>query len=265
MSKHISYNPKNTGKEISYPYTSKFFQYIWVGIFCFKKGDKLHKKMHICFCTNGYIISHQDYYNNRSIRNISYQDYCNNLSVGLLGICPFSLSSAARMILLEHTLDPVTSLLKVVQCLPTSPRKRKVKVARSRPTLCNPVDCQPPGPLSVEFSRPEHWSGYLFLSPWDLPTQGPNPGLPHCRQFFTVEPQGKFWARVTSFFSGLQGPTRPLWPHLLLPRFLSSSHTTSAYNFLTQDTFTLTPIPNFKAFLWCQFPQDAFFGHFFKS
>ena len=60
MSKHISYNPKNTGKEeISYLYMSEFSQYIWVGIFCFKKGDKLHKKMHIYFCSNGYIISSQ--------------------------------------------------------------------------------------------------------------------------------------------------------------------------------------------------------------
>ena len=29
---------------------------------------------------------------------------------------------------------------------------------------------------SMEFSRPEYWSGELFLSPGDLP----NPGLPHC-------------------------------------------------------------------------------------
>ena len=30
---------------------------------------------------------------------------------------------------------------------------------------------------SVEFSRPEYWSGQPFPSPGDLP----NPGLPHCR------------------------------------------------------------------------------------
>ena len=36
--------------------------------------------------------------------------------------------------------------------------------------------------LSMEFSRPEYWSGLLFPSPGDLPTQGSNPGLPHCRQ-----------------------------------------------------------------------------------
>ena len=33
-----------------------------------------------------------------------------------------------------------------------------------------------------EFSRLEYWSGYLFPSPGDLPNQGWNPGLLHCRQ-----------------------------------------------------------------------------------
>ena len=31
------------------------------------------------------------------------------------------------------------------------------------------------------FSRQEYWSGLPFLSPGDLPNQGSNPGLPHCR------------------------------------------------------------------------------------
>ena len=38
-------------------------------------------------------------------------------------------------------------------------------------------------PLSMEFSRPEHWSELLFPSPGDLPDTGiVNPGLLHCRQ-----------------------------------------------------------------------------------
>ena len=37
-------------------------------------------------------------------------------------------------------------------------------------------------PLFVEFSRQEYWSGLPFSSPGDLPTQGWNPGLLHCRQ-----------------------------------------------------------------------------------
>ena len=32
-------------------------------------------------------------------------------------------------------------------------------------TLCDPIDGSPPGSLSLEFSRPEHWSGLPFPSP----------------------------------------------------------------------------------------------------
>ena len=34
----------------------------------------------------------------------------------------------------------------------------------------------------MEFSRQEYWSGLPFSSPGDLPNQGSNPGLLHCRQ-----------------------------------------------------------------------------------
>ena len=37
-------------------------------------------------------------------------------------------------------------------------------------------------PPSMGFSRQEHWSGLPFPSPGNFPTQGSNPGLPHCRQ-----------------------------------------------------------------------------------
>ena len=37
-------------------------------------------------------------------------------------------------------------------------------------------------PLSMGFSRQEYWSGLPFPSPGNFPTQGSNPGLPHCRQ-----------------------------------------------------------------------------------
>ena len=35
---------------------------------------------------------------------------------------------------------------------------------------------------SMGFSRQEYWSGLLFPSPGDLPTQESNPGFLHCRQ-----------------------------------------------------------------------------------
>ena len=37
-------------------------------------------------------------------------------------------------------------------------------------------------PPSMGFSRQEYWSGLPFPSPGDLPDQGLNPGLQHCRQ-----------------------------------------------------------------------------------
>ena len=48
-----------------------------------------------------------------------------------------------------------------------------MKVAQSYPTLCDPMDCSPPGyPLSMGFSRQEYWSGLPFLSPGDPPKPG---------------------------------------------------------------------------------------------
>ena len=44
-----------------------------------------------------------------------------------------------------------------------------VSVAKSCLILCNPMDCSPPGTLSMEFSRLEYWSGLLFPPPGDLP------------------------------------------------------------------------------------------------
>ena len=36
-------------------------------------------------------------------------------------------------------------------------------VSLSCPSLCDPMDCIPPGSLSLEFSRQEYWSGLHFL------------------------------------------------------------------------------------------------------
>ena len=48
-------------------------------------------------------------------------------------------------------------------------------VDQLNPTLCNPMDCSPPGSsLSMEFSRQEYWSGCPFLTS-DLPNPGIEP------------------------------------------------------------------------------------------
>ena len=50
------------------------------------------------------------------------------------------------------------------------------EVAQSCPTLRDPMDCSPPGPPSMGFSRQEYWSGLPFPSPGDLPNPGIKPG-----------------------------------------------------------------------------------------
>ena len=55
-------------------------------------------------------------------------------------------------------------------------------VTKSCPTLATPwtVACQ--APLSMGFSRQEHWSGLPFSSLGIFLTQELNPGVLHCRQ-----------------------------------------------------------------------------------
>ena len=48
----------------------------------------------------------------------------------------------------------------------------KVLVAKSCPTLCNPMDCSPPGYCVHGFSRQEKWSRLPFSSLVDLPDPG---------------------------------------------------------------------------------------------
>ena len=50
----------------------------------------------------------------------------------------------------------------------------------------------------MEFSRPEYWSRCLSLRQGIFPTQGSNPGLPHCRRFFTswaTRKAQEYWSR----------------------------------------------------------------------
>ena len=64
-------------------------------------------------------------------------------------------------------------------------------VTQSRPTLCDRMD-RSKALLSMEFSRQEYWSGYLFPSPGDLPDSEIKPGSPAlqvdslCSELFVV-------------------------------------------------------------------------------
>ena len=56
----------------------------------------------------------------------------------------------------------------------------EVKVAQSCPPLCNPMDCRP-------WNSPDQNTGVgnLSLLQRIFPTQGSNPGLPHCRRILS--------------------------------------------------------------------------------
>ena len=59
---------------------------------------------------------------------------------------------------------------------------RKVLVARSCPTRCNPMDCSPPGSSVHRILQARMLEWQPFPSPGDLPDPGIEPGLPHGRQ-----------------------------------------------------------------------------------
>ena len=68
----------------------------------------------------------------------------------------------------------------------------EVKVAQLRPTLCDPMDCSLPGSSVHGILQESQWRinlngkntgvGSCLLLQGLFPTQGLNPGLPHCRQ-----------------------------------------------------------------------------------
>ena len=65
-----------------------------------------------------------------------------------------------------------------------------VKVTQSCPTLCDPMDYI----QSMEFSRPDYWSGLPFPSPGGLPNPGIKPRSPAFQAHsLPAEPQGKLY------------------------------------------------------------------------
>ena len=84
-----------------------------------------------------------------------------------------------------------------------------VWVAQSCLTLCDPWTVARQAPLSVGFSRQEHWSGLPCPSPGIFPTQGSNLSLLHCRQILYHQsvPPGKPYSPNESLLISLPG-----WP-----------------------------------------------------
>ena len=87
--------------------------------------------------------------------------------------------------------------------------KVKVSVTQSCLTLCNPMDCSPPG-FSVhgDFPSKNTGVGSLSLLQGIFLTQGSNPGLPHCRRIlYQLSHQGSLKSLLPLKISLVQ-PTR---------------------------------------------------------
>ena len=52
------------------------------------------------------------------------------------------------------------------------------EVTQSCPTLCDPMDCNPPDASVHGIFQARYWSGLPFPSPGDLPNPGIEPGSP---------------------------------------------------------------------------------------
>ena len=83
-------------------------------------------------------------------------------------------------------------LVFLVKCTLVNMYAKWNEVAHRVQLFANPWTIAYQAPPSMEFSRQEYWSGLPLSSPGDLPTQGSNPGLPHCRlTLLPSEPPGK--------------------------------------------------------------------------
>ena len=65
---------------------------------------------------------------------------------------------------------------------------KSLSVAQSCPTLCDPMDCSPPGFSVHGISQARYWSGLPSPSPGDLPNSGIKPVFPaSAGVFFTTD------------------------------------------------------------------------------
>ena len=92
----------------------------------------------------------------------------------------------------------------------------------------------PQGPLPWRFSRQEYWSRLPCPPQGIFPTQGSNPGLPHCRQnLYHLSHQGspRILERVTYPFSrGSSQPRNWTGVSCIAGRFFTSWSTREALN-----------------------------------
>ena len=73
-------------------------------------------------------------------------------------------------------------------------KKKKVKVVQSCLTLCDTIDCSPPGSSVHRILQQEYCTGFSFPSPGGLPDPGSEPGAPALQaDSLPFEPPEKPW------------------------------------------------------------------------
>ena len=122
--------------------------------------------------------------------------------------------------------------------------------SQSCPTLCDPMDCSPPGSPSMGFSRQEYWSGLPFPSPGDLPNPGIEPRSPALwAEALTSEPPGKPF-HEKGWLRGQNWGTRRLIPRPW--SLIKKNPTFGQLDFRNvMDSFSPSPSPHFGQ----EFPQ----------
>ena len=144
---------------------------------------------------------------------------CNETWISLWGFC-------------KEALISWTKTSNLTMCL----------VTLSHTTFCNPMDCSPPGSSVRGDSAGKHTRvGSHALLQGIFPTQGSNPGLPHCRlSLYCLSHQGSlsFVWNAISYSKGSFWPRNQTWvscidrqilltteppgkPHLTMPIFKS--------------------------------------------
>ena len=120
---------------------------------------------------------------------------CGVLTIGPPGKSPFGLQTLPVMHLWFFKWHIKSGLLPWIPCLYVKLLLEMCAHAQLCPTLCDPKDCSPPGPLFLGCSRQDHWSGLPFPPPGDLPDSRIEPASPVspalAGKFLTTEPPGK--------------------------------------------------------------------------
>ena len=117
-------------------------------------------------------------------------------------------------------------------------------VTQSCPTLCDPMDCNLPG-SSVHGDSPSknHGVGFHALLQGIFPTQGSNPGLPHCRRILyhlRHQESSRILEWVAYHFSrGSSRPGNPTGFFCIAGRFFTSWATREALKTVLQARYFL--------------------------